>query len=129
MRKRKTTKETAQEYEWTMAKEARSLNVWRVTRLFLRKQAGRITKGARNTNKRSGGTLYSGSIWVIRLIGRLKKEMQMDDTAFDAEEDLVSGMASPTIDEGENDSDNSLAADLVAELEDLELDSAPNTVR
>jgi hypothetical protein len=60
---------------------------------------------------------------------RLKKEMQMDDTAFDAEGDLVSGTASPTIDETAENSDDSLAEDLIAELDNLELDAGGSTAK
>jgi hypothetical protein len=51
----------------------------------------------------------------------LKKEMQMEDSAFDPEADMISGATTPGGD-GEPGSDDSLAADLIAELDDLELD-------
>lgn len=48
--------------------------------------------------------------------------MQMDDGAFDPEADLVSGATTPGGVEELQDSDDSLAADLIAELDDLDLD-------
>jgi len=56
------------------------------------------------------------------LILRLKKEMQLEDGAFDPNSDLVSGATTPGDDEQMSGSDNSLAEDLIAELEELELD-------
>ena len=53
---------------------------------------------------------------------RLKKEMQLEDGAFDPDADLISGAVSPAEDEKDlQDSDDSLAADLIAELDDLDL--------
>jgi hypothetical protein len=48
--------------------------------------------------------------------------MQLDDSAFDPEADLISGATTPGVDDEVEDSDDSLAGDLIAELEDLKLD-------
>jgi hypothetical protein len=58
---------------------------------------------------------------IYGLTSRLKKEMQMDDGAFDPDADIISGATSPRLDEELQDSDDSLAADLIAELDNLDL--------
>jgi hypothetical protein len=95
-----------------------------VTRRSCQKRAGRITKGAKNTSKRFGGMSRD----IYGLTSRLKKEMQMDDGAFDQAADIISGATSPGLDEELQNSDDSLAADLIAELDDLDLDIG-NTVK
>ena len=55
------------------------------------------------------------------LTSRLKKEMQLEDGAFDPDVDIISGATSPGLDEEPQNSDDSLAADLIAELDDLDL--------
>jgi hypothetical protein len=54
--------------------------------------------------------------------------MQMDDGAFDQDADIISGATSPGLDQELQNSDDSLAADLIAELDDLDLDIG-NTVK
>jgi hypothetical protein len=46
----------------------------------------------------------------------------MDDGVFDPDADIISGTTSPGLDEELQNSDDSLAADLIAELDDLDLD-------
>jgi hypothetical protein len=58
----------------------------------------------------------------VELTSRLKKEMQFEDGAFDPDADIISGVTSPAVDDEElQNSDDSLAADLIAELDDLDL--------
>lgn len=48
--------------------------------------------------------------------------MQLEDGAFDPEADIISGATTPGVEQDLQDSDDSLAADLIAELDDLDLD-------
>jgi hypothetical protein len=52
----------------------------------------------------------------------------MDDGVFDPDADIISGATSPGLDEELQNSDDSLAADLIAELDNLDIDIG-NTVK
>jgi hypothetical protein len=64
----------------------------------------------------------------LELTGRLKKEMQMEDSAFDVEDHIAENVT-PAMEENADVSYNSLDEDLVAELDDLTLDNGTGTTR